>query len=80
MRSVRPAEGLELLLDDLAECVVALLSPSLSLQQIIHKPESLLRLADHPSRPPAARPIPVVDVQVVLEKAPPCVRKEVRSA
>jgi hypothetical protein len=33
----------QLLLDDLAECVVALLSPSLSLQQISDAAEGLLR-------------------------------------
>ena len=63
------AEGPELLLDDLAECVVALLSPSLSLQQISDAAEGMLRMADRPDRPPAARRIPVVDVQAVLERA-----------
>ena len=61
-------EGPELLLDDLAECVVALLSPSLSLQQISDAAEGLLRMAERPDRPAAARPIPVVDVQAVLER------------
>jgi hypothetical protein len=63
------AEGPELPLDDLAECVMALLGSTLSLQQISEVAEGLLRLADHPGRPPAARPIPLVDVQAVLEKA-----------
>jgi hypothetical protein len=63
------ADGPELPLDDLAECVMALLGSTLSLQQISEAAEGLLRLADHPGRPPAARPIPVVDVQAVLEKA-----------
>jgi hypothetical protein len=56
-------EGPELLLDDLAECVVTLLSPSLSLQQISEAAEGLLRMAERPDRPAAAQPIPVVDVQ-----------------
>lgn len=69
--------------------MIALLSPRLSLEQISDAAEGLLRLADHPGRPPAARPIPVVDIQAVLEKAldlldwqeleAPTVRKEVRS-
>jgi hypothetical protein len=63
------AEGPELLLDDLAECVVALLSPLLSLQQISDAAEGMIRMAERPDRPPAARPIPVVDVQAVLERA-----------
>ncbi len=62
-------EGPELLLDDLAECVVTLLSPSLSLQQISDAAEGMLRMAERTDRPPAARPIPVVDVQAVLERA-----------
>jgi hypothetical protein len=66
---VPAAEGSELLLDDFAECVVALLTPSLSLQQISHTAEGMLLMAERPDRPPAARPIPVVDVQAVLERA-----------
>jgi hypothetical protein len=62
-------EGPELLLDDLAECVIALLSPLLSLQQISDAAEGMLLMAERPDRPPAARPIPVVDVQAVLERA-----------
>ncbi len=63
------AEGPELLLDDLAECLIALLSPLLSLQQISDAAEGMLLLAEHSDRPPAARPITVVNVQAVLERA-----------
>lgn len=57
----------ELSLDDLAQCVITLLSPMLSLEQISDAAEGLLALAEHPGRPPAARQIPVVEVQAYLE-------------
>lgn len=67
---VRQAEdGLELSLDELAECVIAVLDPSLSLQQICKAADGLLHLADDPSQGSAARQVPVVDVQALQERA-----------
>ena len=49
---VRGAEnGSEISLDELAECVMAALGPSLSLQQICRASDGLLHLADDPSLP-----------------------------
>ena len=67
---VREAEdGTELSLDELAECVMAALGSSLSLQQICRAADGLLHLADDPSQGSAARQVPVVDVQAVQERA-----------
>ena len=67
---VRGAEdGADLSLDELAECVMAALGSSLSLQQICRAADGLLHLADDPSQGSAARQIPVVDVQAVQERA-----------
>jgi hypothetical protein len=67
---VREAEdGTELSLDELAECVMAALGSSLSLQQICRAADDLLQLADDPSQGSAARQVPVVDVQAVQERA-----------
>jgi hypothetical protein len=67
---VRGAEnGSEISLDELAECVMAALGPSLSLQQICRASDGLLHLADDPSQGGAARQVPVVDVQAVQERA-----------
>lgn len=67
---VRGAEdGADLSLDELAECVMAALGSSLSLQQICRAANGLLHLADDPSQGSAARQIPVVDVQAVQERA-----------
>ena len=69
INQVRGAEdGPELSLDELAECVLTVLGSSLSLQQICRAADGLLRLADDPSQGSAARPVPAVDVQAVLEK------------
>ena len=67
---VRGAEnGSEISLDELAECVIAVLGSSLSLQQICKAADGLLHLADDPSQGSAARQVPVVDVQAVQERA-----------
>jgi hypothetical protein len=67
---VREAEdGTELSLDELAECVMAALGSSLSLQQICRAADGLLHLADDPSQGSAARQVPVVDLQAVQERA-----------
>jgi hypothetical protein len=67
---VREAEdGPELSLDELAECVMAALGSSLSLQQICRAADGLLHLADDPSQGSAAQQVPVVDVQAVQERA-----------
>jgi hypothetical protein len=67
---VRQAEdGPELSLDELAECVIAVLGSSLSLQQICKAADGLLHLADDPSQGSAARQVPVVDVQALQEMA-----------
>jgi hypothetical protein len=67
---VRQAEdGPELSLDELAECVIAVLGSSLSLQQICKAADGLLHLADDPSQGSAARQVPVVDVQALQERA-----------
>ena len=67
---VRGAEnGSEIALDELAECVMAALGSSLSLQQICRAADGLLHLADDPSQGSAARQVPVVDVQAVQERA-----------
>lgn len=67
---VREAEdGTDLSRDELAECVMAALGSSLSLQQICRAADGLLQLADDPSQGSAARQVPVVDVQAVLERA-----------
>lgn len=62
-------DGPELSLDELAECVMAALGTSLSLQQICRAADGLLHLADDPSQGSAARQVPVVDVQAVQERA-----------
>ncbi len=62
-------DGHELSLDELAECVMAALGSSLSLQQICRAADDLLHLADDPSQGSAARLVPVVDVQAVQERA-----------
>jgi len=59
----------ELSLDELAECVMAVLGSSLSLQQICKAADGLLHLADDPSQGSAARQVPVVDVQALQERA-----------
>ena len=41
-------EGPDMPLDDLAECVMAVVESTLSLQQISNAAGGLLRLADHP--------------------------------
>jgi hypothetical protein len=67
---VREADdGHELSLDELAECVIAVLGSSLSLQQICKAADGLLHLADDPSQGSAARQVPVVDVQALQERA-----------
>lgn len=67
---VREAEdGTDLSMDELAECVMAALGSSLSLQQICRAADGLLHLADDPSQGSAARQVPVVDVQAVQERA-----------
>ncbi|MFM7512180.1 MAG: hypothetical protein ACKO3F_02235 [Cyanobium sp.] len=67
---VREADdGHELSLDELAECVIAALGSSLSLQQICRAADGLLHLADDPIQGSAARQVPVVDVQAVQERA-----------
>ena len=67
---VREAEnGTELSLDELAECVMAVLGSSMSLQQICIATDGMLQLADDPSQGSAARQVPVVDVQAVQERA-----------
>ena len=67
---VRQADdGHELSLDELAECVMAVLVSSLSLQQICRASDGLLQLADDPSQGSAAQQVPVVDVQAVQERA-----------
>ena len=62
-------DGSDLSLDELAECVMAALGSSLSLQQICRAADGLLQLADDPSQGSAARQVPVVDVQAVQERA-----------
>jgi hypothetical protein len=62
-------DGHELSLDELAECVMAALGSSLSLQQICRAADDLLHLADDPRQGSAARLVPVVDVQAVQERA-----------
>jgi hypothetical protein len=67
---VREAEdGTDLSLAGLAECVMAALGSSLSLQQICRAADGLLHLADDPSQGSASRQVPVVDVQAVQERA-----------
>lgn len=67
---VREADdGHELSLDELAECVMAVLGSSLSLQQICRASDGLLQLAEDPSQGSAAQQVPVVDVQAVQERA-----------
>jgi hypothetical protein len=67
---VRQADdGHELSLDELAECVMAVLGSSMSLQQICRATDGMLQLADDPSQGSAARQVPVVDVQAVQERA-----------
>jgi hypothetical protein len=63
------AEGSQLPLDELAETVLAQATLRLSLDQIADATESLLQLADHPGRAERGRPVPVAELQVVLEKA-----------
>ena len=53
----------------LAECVMAALGSSRSLQQICRAADCLLHLADDPSQRSAARQVSVVDVQAVQERA-----------
>jgi hypothetical protein len=62
-------EGSDLSLDELAECVMAALGSSLSLQQICRAADGLLHQADDPSQGGAARQVPLVDVQALQERA-----------
>ena len=56
---VREAEdGTDLSLDELAECVMAALGSSLSLQQICRAADGLLHLADEPSQGSTSRQCP----------------------
>lgn len=55
--------------EDRAQAVIALLISTLSLELIIDAAEGLLRAADQPVRSAQALPIPVEDVQAVLERA-----------
>ena len=64
----RAEDGPDLSLDELAECVMAALGSSLSLQQICRAADGLLHLDDDPSQGSAARQVPVVDVQAVQER------------
>lgn len=67
---VREAEdGTALSLDELAECVMAALGSSLSLQEICRAADGLLHLAHDHSQGSASRQVPVVDVQAVQERA-----------
>jgi hypothetical protein len=63
------ADGSQLPLDELAEAVLAQANQRLSIDQIADAAERLLQLAAHPGRAERRRPVPVAELQVVLEKA-----------
>ena len=54
--------------EDRAQAVIALLISTLSLELIIDAAEGLLRAAAQPVRSAQALPIPIEDVQAVLER------------
>lgn len=63
------ADGSQLPLDELAEAVLAQATQRLSIDQIADAAEGLLQRAAHPGRAERGRPVPVAELQVVLEKA-----------
>jgi hypothetical protein len=80
-------------LEELTETTFTLVAEHMSLMQIIEAAEGLIDLASHPTRPKHAPPMPVDELQALLEKVidlrdwqeleedddPAPIRKEVRS-
>ena len=54
-------------LEELTETTFTLLAEHLSLEQIIDAAEGLIPLGSHPTRPRTAPPIPVGELQALLE-------------
>ncbi len=55
-------------LEDLTETTFNLVAEHMSLRQIIDAAEGLIQLASHPARPKTARPMPMDELQALLEK------------
>lgn len=55
-------------LEDLTETTFTLVAEHMSLVQIIHAAEGLIQLASHPTRPKTAQPMPIDELQALLEK------------
>jgi hypothetical protein len=56
-------------LDELTETTFTLVAEHMSLEQIIDAAEGLIQLAYHPTRPKTAPPLPVDEIQALLERA-----------
>jgi hypothetical protein len=56
-------------LDELTETTFTLVAEHMSLEQIIDAAEGLIQLANHPTRPKTAPPLPVDEIQALLERA-----------
>jgi hypothetical protein len=56
-------------LDALTETTFTLVAEHMSLEQIIDAAEGLIQLAHHPTRPKTAPPLPVDEIQALLERA-----------
>ena len=55
-------------LDELTETTFALVAEHMSLEQIIDAAVGLIQLASHPTRPKTALPLPVAELQALVEK------------
>ena len=55
-------------LDELTETTFALVAEHMSLEQIIDAAVGLIQLASHPTRPRTAPPMPVAELQALVEK------------
>jgi hypothetical protein len=64
----KDVEAPRLPLEDLTETTFTLVAEHLSLVQIIDAAEGLIQLASHPTRPKTAPPMPVDELQALLEK------------
>lgn len=56
-------------LDELTETTFTLVAEHMSLEQIIDAAEGLIQLAYHPTRPKMVPPLPVDEIQALLERA-----------
>jgi hypothetical protein len=64
----KDVEAPRLPLEDLTETTFTLVAEHMSLLQIIDAAEGLIQLASHPTRPKTAPPMPIDELQALLEK------------